>query len=72
MLHNLNSRKIVFLSQMYYVIKLRKYTSVVKISYSISIRNADDTYKREGRTCFTRLLACIERQCQWLFIILSL
>ena len=57
---------------MYDVINVRKYTSVVKISYSINIRNADDTYKREGRTCFIRLLACIERQCQWLFIILSL
>ena len=45
---------------MYDVINVRKYTSVVKISYSINIRNADDTYKREGRTCFIRLLACIE------------
>ena len=42
---------------MYDVINVRKYTSVVKISYSINIRNADDTYKREGRTCFIRLLA---------------
>ena len=32
---------------MYDVINVRKYTSVVKISYSINIRNADDTYKRE-------------------------
>lgn len=49
---------------MYDVINLRKCTSVVKISYSINVRNADDIYKSEGRTRFTRFLACIERQYQ--------